>query len=231
MRDEPVPVRTASADQREAAEQQAAEAARVELAAQLEEAYQRGVTDTRAALEEAVRAELATHLRTVESAAAAFVTARRELATQAETAIRELAVEIAAHVMRCEVEGGRSIAAGLAQEAVKRLENLQELEVVVNPLDEELLRDQQAAIGARVPGVAIRVLASEAVERGGCRVQGGGMVVDAELRSGLDIVAEELGVELAAARQRVDEATSALARPDEPAAERRDESVAERPAA
>jgi flagellar assembly protein FliH len=184
------PVRIGRSDDREEAARAAAADREAERVAA---AHARGVEEGREAALAAARDEVEAAVRIIEAAARGLAAERERLAEKAEIAVRELAVAIAAHVMRCEVEHGRPVAAALAAEAVERLAGPGPLTVRVHPDDAPSLQGRTASLVERAGGVALEVVGSGAIARGDCVVEGGGMRADARLLDGLALVAEELG--------------------------------------
>jgi flagellar biosynthesis/type III secretory pathway protein FliH len=156
----------------------------IELAVQ---AYADGFARGRSDGEVSVRAEVATATAQLAGAAEAVASARAVALADLEAEVVELALSVAARILRTEAESGRDLAARLARVGLSRLGDCDRLSIRLHPED--------VASVERAPGIlreGISLVGDPAVGRGGAVVESEFGRLDARLEVQLEEIRRSL---------------------------------------
>ncbi len=141
--------------------------------------------------------EMKAALREVETqwsaALGEFESARVEMLADARRDVLTLALEIAQRVVKRRIETDPSIAAAQVESVLQKLSRPTRLVVLVNPADEQRVREALPALTQRlVAGVHTELKSDAAIGRGSCVVRSAGGEVDATIATQLERIAEAL---------------------------------------
>jgi flagellar assembly protein FliH len=162
------------------------------LARGREEGVRQGIAEGR----ELAYAELQGHV--AEFGAALDAASRRvdaaveDWAQRAEDALAGLAVAIAARIIGKEVSVDPSITLRWAQEAIKEVTHADRIRIRLNPFDAPIIRENASMLQALAPSVLkVEICEDDGIE-GGCRIESDGGVIDATIRSQLNLALESM---------------------------------------
>lgn len=146
----------------------------------------------RAALQES-RQELSQLTTALRSALASFDAEKRFLLATAEASLLGLALRIADKVCHRSAAQSSEVALAVVREVLSLLRHEHDLTVYVNPGDLEALRKAAAETAEEAGKLAhVRLLADAQVSRGGARLSGRAIAIDATLETQLERIARTL---------------------------------------
>lgn len=123
----------------------------------------------------------------------AFDEQRAQLLKKADEVIVGLALKIAEIIIHQELQTDPGIVTKLAKESLKLVEDKKRLCIKVNPSDWKILKESEAELPSLTHGVKeMEIKEDEHVEPGGCIVESDSGIVDAQLSTQLEEVAERL---------------------------------------
>jgi len=139
-----------------------------------------------------VRAEAEARLAALDQLVAELTRARDEAAARYEEDIVELALAVAARLVRKESSLGSETVRQLLREVLPRLNGVREITISVHPDDLAVLQDDLHALAARAGRAQVRWEADPAVTRGGVFVQTDRGGVDATVETRVTRLVESL---------------------------------------
>lgn len=143
------------------------------------EGYEAGLVEGRSAGRGAARVEAETRLQLLQTIVDELATTREQVAARHESDIAELALAVAARIVRRESPLGSDTVRELLEEMLPRTAGTQHVTITLHPEDMEELEDELGELASLTGGRAHLSWATDArVHRGGC-------IVDTE-RGGID---------------------------------------------
>ncbi|HEY9723203.1 MAG TPA: FliH/SctL family protein [Oscillatoriaceae cyanobacterium] len=178
----------AQAEQLQAQTMAELEAERERILAELrEQAYADGYNEGKAAGEAEAARFLHDALQKFNEMVVAFPTAVK----QNEEKLVSLALEIASKVIQEEISLQPEIVQRTVETALKRVSDLEQVVVKVNPLDLDLILPKQDTFRALVPDVqSFSIEGSHTIQRGGCIIETNSGSINATIATQLSIVEE-----------------------------------------
>ncbi len=171
----------------------------LDLRAIEQEAYRRGYMEGEMAGRESSRRSLTPVINTLEEALKELARIKRELRACAEKEAVELALAVARKIVCQEVSSNNQIVLNVVREALKRVENKEEIVIKINPSDLkalERIRCDSPELFREIGDVVFR--GDPAMSSGGCVIETNLGDVDARIEKQLMAVEEAFRSELSA---------------------------------
>ena len=150
-----------------------------------QEGYQRGLEERESEARKAVEQMEILH--------GALEQERAQVLLDAEVLVVDLATAVAGRILRTQVDVDRTAVARIVRAALEHLSEHGDVEVLVHPRDLQIARRFCRRWVERVErDAAIRVRASDLVDRGGCMIEAGQENVDARIVRQLDALQQAL---------------------------------------
>lgn len=163
-----------------------------EIQQQVQSAYDKGFEDGQQVTQLALNEEFnkfQNWLKNIDSVAENLRKAFAEELKSLGGAVVPIAIKIAEHILRKEVEQNPEIIVEQVQKALEIIENETILKLRINPDDLEVLR----TVGSRLPQIdSIQLIADGTIERGGCILETSIGTIDSTFASQLNKIAQSL---------------------------------------
>lgn len=130
-------------------------------------------------------------------AVAGLAQLQQTLAGSSEARLVELALAIGRKVVGYETAINPEVVVHVARQALKSVENLQEVTLRLNPQDLQFLEENQKLSAQLAPHIGqIHLEADESIESGGCVIDSACGVIDARIESQLELIEKAFQTQL-----------------------------------
>ncbi len=169
---------------------------RTQLEAVVKQAYAEGFAQGERDAQALGEQRIAPLVATLENMMSELAAMRQKIQAQIENEVVELALHIARKVIGQEVQTNRSAVAAIVREALKLVEDPEEITIRMNPADIQQLQNAQIDIGCPGGhGDRIQFREDRGVETGGCLVQTEYGEIDARIEEQLRTIEEAFRAE------------------------------------
>ncbi len=167
----------------------AAEEAKKKFQQGYDEGFEKGLQEGRAKGQQ----ETQTNAKKLTEIAAAMAQPYAEIDEAAEAEFINLALELAKHIIKRELQTQPEAIASVVHEALSGLVNVtSNVIVAINPEDAKILKGQEQNF-AEVPNIVFRE--DPSISRGGCRVQSNSSRIDATIEKQFEQLSQQLSSE------------------------------------
>ncbi len=169
----------------------------IEYSGILKQEYDKGFADGKKSavkmLENEYKKKIIKSINDFENLMIALNNEFEEYKTQFDKHIITLSVAIAEKILKREVLLDDSRIVDIFKEAINKILGVESITVLVNPADEELIRNKKSEIVNKYDSIKeITIQSNDKIERGGCKIESRLGNVDARLSSQLKIIEDAL---------------------------------------
>lgn len=167
--------------------------AREKAEQKVREAYEEGMHRGTEAGREKFNASVAEAEKLLNNAAEALKDARIGFLDSLEPQIVELAIAIAAQILKREAEESPDLLRSTARAALERILDEEQVTLRVNPVDLDALREHRIELLHQFDGISrLDIVGDESIESGGCIATSETLHVDAQIQTQLEKILERL---------------------------------------
>lgn len=158
-----------------------------------EKAYQFGVEDGKKLALEEVQEKLTSSILSLEEGIRAFQHSANTMFRENEPVVFELAIGIASRILKKEIQQDPQMIRNIAADAIRLVEDKHRLLIRANPENVQVLQEYASESLAGLQGIdKVEILEDSRIEPGGCVVESQSGIVDAQIKTQLAEIYDNL---------------------------------------